>query len=242
MSRSKRDAAVYNGIDQAKLSAGCRLGLDIIKHGANTPSIRKLRAAIEKRAAAQGEGEAGSPPSKTFTIDDWQIDVFLFSGFDKDVIPKRAIAAAGGDMRQISPAAEIREAAVTKGSAYDPLNAPYLLVVADCKEELPGGRHNGEALLEAVLGTIYTEVKISETGEQTITDKRKPDGYWGARSAGTHPGQRHYASPKAASLGLEDRPLAASNCPERERSATLAGRLHAVARFRSVSPRRGRSD
>jgi hypothetical protein len=186
VSRSKRDAAVYNGIDQAKLPAGCRLGLDIIKHGANTPSIRKLRSAIEKWAAAQGEGEAGAPPSKTFTIDDWQIDVFLFSGFDKDVIPKRAIAAAGGDMRKISPAAEIREAAVTKGTAYDPLDAPYLLVVTDCKEELPGGRHNGEALLEAVLGTIYTEVTVSETGEQTITDKRKPDGYWGVMGAPAH--------------------------------------------------------
>jgi hypothetical protein len=79
VSRSKRDAAVYNGIDQAKLPAGCRLGIDIIKHGANTPSIRKLRGAIERWAAAQGEGEAGSPPSKTFTMDDWQIDVFLFS-------------------------------------------------------------------------------------------------------------------------------------------------------------------
>jgi hypothetical protein len=186
VSRSKRDAAVYNGIDQAKLPAGCRLGIDIIKHGANTPSIRKLRGTIEKWATAKGEGEAGSPPSKTFTIDDWQIDAFLFSGFDKDVVPKRAIAAAGGDMRQISPAAEIREAAVTKGSAYDPLDAPYLLVVADCKEELPGGRHNGEALLEAVLGTIYTEVTISETGEQTITDRRKPDGYWGVLGAPAH--------------------------------------------------------
>jgi hypothetical protein len=47
------------------------------------------------------------------------MDVFLFSGFDKDVIPKRAIAASGGDMRKISPAAEIREAAVTKGTAYE---------------------------------------------------------------------------------------------------------------------------
>jgi len=89
-------------------------------------------------------------------------------------------------MRKIRPAAEIREAAVTKGTAYDPLDAPYLLVVTDCKEELPGGRHNGEALLEAVLGTIYTEVKISETGEQTITDKRKPDGYWGVLGAPAH--------------------------------------------------------
>jgi hypothetical protein len=111
---------------------------------------------------------------------------FLFSGFDKDVIPKRAIAAAGGDMPKISPAAEIREAAVAKGTAYDPLNAPNLLVVTDCKEELPGGRHNGEALLEAVLGTIYTEVKVSDTSEQTITDKRKPDGYWGVMGAPAH--------------------------------------------------------
>jgi hypothetical protein len=129
---------------------------------------------------------SASPRSKTFTIDVWQMDVFLFSGFDKDVIPKRAIAASGGDMRKISPAAEIREAAVTKGTGYDPLNAPYLLVVTDCMEELPGVRHNGEALLEAVLGTIYTEVKVWETGEQTVTEKRKPDGYWGVAGAPAH--------------------------------------------------------
>lgn len=137
LSRSKRGAAVYNGIDQAKLPAGCRLGLDIIKHGANTPSLRKLKAAIEKWAADQGEGEVGSPPSKTFTIDDWQIDVFLFSGFNKDVIPPRAIAASGGDMRNINPAAEIREAVVIKGAAYDPLNAPYLLVVTVARKSFP---------------------------------------------------------------------------------------------------------
>lgn len=113
-------------------------------------------------------------------------------------------------MRNINPASEIREAAVVKGSAYDPLDAPYLLVVTDCKEELPGGRHNGEALLEAVLGTIYAEVKVSETGEQTVTEKRRPDGYWGVQGAGSHTGQRHCASAKAASVGPEDRPLAAS--------------------------------
>jgi hypothetical protein len=54
------------------------------------------------------------------------------------------------------------------------------------KKNLPGGGHNGEALLEAVLGTICTEVKISETGEQTITDKRKPDGYWRVLGAPAH--------------------------------------------------------
>jgi hypothetical protein len=69
---------------------------------------------------------------------------------------RRDGCGSGGDMRKISPAAEIREAAVTNGTAYDPLDAPYLLVVTDCNEELPGGRHNGEALLEAVLGTVIS--------------------------------------------------------------------------------------
>jgi hypothetical protein len=92
-----------NGIDQAKLPAGCRLGIDTIKHDANTPNIGKFRGAIERWAAAQGKGEAGSPPSKTFTMDDWQIDVFLFSGFDRDGIPKRAIAAGGTCARSARP-------------------------------------------------------------------------------------------------------------------------------------------
>ena len=47
--------------------------------------------------------------------------------------------------------------------------------------------------------------------------------------AGSYPGQRRHAASKTASLGPEDRTLAASNCPERQRSATLAGRLHATA-------------
>jgi hypothetical protein len=64
MSKSKRGATVYNGIEQEKLSAGCRLGLDIIKHGANTPSIRKLKAAVETWAAAQGEGRSAHPRAR----------------------------------------------------------------------------------------------------------------------------------------------------------------------------------
>jgi hypothetical protein len=184
--RSKRDAAVYNGIDRARLPAGCRLGIKILKHGGNTPSLKKLRASIEKWASKQGEIEAGTRRTQVFTIDDWEIEIVLFGGFSKDVIPDRAIATAMGELREVAAAAEIREALSTKGSAYDPLDAPYLVVVADCKDELVGGRQNGEALLEAVLGTIYTEVRTTETGEQVIVDRRRPDGYWGTAEAPAH--------------------------------------------------------
>jgi hypothetical protein len=184
--RSKRDAAVYNGIDRVRLPAGCRLGIEMLKHGANTPSLKKLRASIEKWAFRQGEIEAGTTRTQVFAIDDWEIEIVLFGGFSKDVIPDRAIATAMGELREIGAAAEIREALSTKGSAYDPLNAPYLVAVADCKDELVGGRHNGEALLEAVLGTIYTEVRTTEAGEQVIVDRRRPDGYWGTADTSAH--------------------------------------------------------
>jgi hypothetical protein len=184
--RSKRGAAVYNGIDSARLPAGCRLGIEILKHGANTPSLKKLRASIEKWASRQGEIEAGTTRTQVFTIDDWEIEIVSFGEFSKDVIPDRAIATAMGELRKVRAAAVIREALSTKGSAYDPLDAPYLVVVADCKDELVGGRHNGEALLEAVLGTIYTEVRTTETGEQVIVDRRWSDGYWGTAEAPAH--------------------------------------------------------
>ena len=68
--RSKRGAAVYNGIDRTRLPAGCRLGIDILKHGANTPSLKKLRASIEKWTSRHGEFEGGTTRTQVFTVDD----------------------------------------------------------------------------------------------------------------------------------------------------------------------------
>lgn len=43
----------------------------------STVQIKLARHLEPAKIDAQGEGEAGAPPGKTFTIDDWQIDVFL---------------------------------------------------------------------------------------------------------------------------------------------------------------------
>jgi hypothetical protein len=75
--KHKRSAAIYNGIDKAKLPAGCRLGLDIVKDGANTPSLRKLRESIERWAGSIGEINPDEPPSKRFEIDDWKMEIIL---------------------------------------------------------------------------------------------------------------------------------------------------------------------
>ncbi len=124
--KHKRAADIYNGVDKAKLPVGCRLGLDILKHGTKTPSLRKLRDSIEKWAGRIGEINPDDPPSKAFEIDDWKIEIILFGGFSTDIESKHAIATAMGDVRIVSAETEIRQALSTKGNRYGKLAAPYL--------------------------------------------------------------------------------------------------------------------
>ena len=74
----------------------------------------------------------------------------------------------------------------TRGKRYGALDAPYVIVIADCKEELLGGDRNGTALLEAVFGTIETEVRVMENGQREVKDVHQADGYWGVPGAPKH--------------------------------------------------------
>jgi hypothetical protein len=184
--KHKRAGDIYNGIDKANLSAGCRLGLDIIKHGAKTPSLRKLRGSIEKWAESMSEIKPDDPPSKIFEIDDWKIEIILFGGFRTDVQSTHAIATAMGDGRIVSAETEIRQALSTKGKRYGKLDAPYLIVIADCKEELVGGIHNDHAVIDAVFGTVVAQTRELENGERETKDVRLDDGYWGHPNTARH--------------------------------------------------------
>jgi hypothetical protein len=89
--KQKRAADVYNGIDKAKVPAGCRLGLDIVKHGARTPSLKKLRRKIEVWVESSGKIDPNDPPTKLFEIDDWKIEIVLFGGFREGIGITKAI-------------------------------------------------------------------------------------------------------------------------------------------------------
>jgi hypothetical protein len=111
-------------------------------------ACEKLRDSIEKWAGGIGEVNPDELPSKVFEIDDWKIEIILFGGFSAEVESKHAIATAMGDLRVVKAEKEIRQALSTKGKRYGALNVPYLIVIADCKEELVGGKHNDDALIE----------------------------------------------------------------------------------------------
>jgi hypothetical protein len=183
--KQKRAADVYNGVDKAKVPTACRLGLDIVKHGARTPSLKTLRRKIEAWAQSAGEIDPNDPPAKLFEIDDWKIEIVLFGGFREDVVPTHAIAASMGEGRIVKET-EIREALSDKGKRYGKLDAPYVIIVADCKEELVGGERSGESLIDAAFGTVVTQGRVLENGQHDFKDVRLCDGYWGTAATPKH--------------------------------------------------------
>jgi hypothetical protein len=177
--KQKRGADIYNYLDQTKLPPGVRLGLHFVKRGMKTPSLKKLRKTVEAWAE-KAVIDPASPSSRIIEIDDWQIEFFLFGGFTTDGVPKRAIAGALDTGRIVRPEIEIRQALGIKGHRYGKLDGPYLIVVADLKDELAGGENTDHALREAMFGTIVSDPVIEENGAIRAVGRRLPDGYWGA--------------------------------------------------------------
>ncbi|CCE08076.1 conserved hypothetical protein [Bradyrhizobium sp. STM 3843] len=184
---SNREAAIYNAIDKVKLPPGFRLSYDALARGASSPNLNNLCAEIEKWAAENAQEDSEIMPVKTFLAEDWQIELTLVGGFKKDVPVERSIGSAMGDVRQVRAAEEIRAALKKKGSRYGDFAHPYVVVVVDCKGELAGGESNADNFIEAVHGTVHTEVRTFADGAIETEDKRRNNGYWGFPDSPRHP-------------------------------------------------------
>jgi hypothetical protein len=125
-------------------------------------------------------------PVRIFSAGDWRIELTLLGGFDPASEDERAIRGALGQIRLLRPHLKIRQAVAGKGDKYGALNAPYLVVVADCKDELAGGEHNAGALLEAMFGSEVTRFQRQPNGEMLAREERAADGYWGLNGAARH--------------------------------------------------------
>lgn len=186
VSSSNRYAAIFNALDKMRLPGGQRLGLDINEYGKTAPSLKKLSQEVLMWVSGMVEGHVETMPTRTFTAGDWSIDLTLYPPPRGGGKSERTIASSMGSVRYISAETEIRQALERKGNRYGVLNAPYLIVVADCKDELSGGESNGTELLEAVFGTIVDEGVELPSGEWTHRVRRLADGYWGRPEAPKH--------------------------------------------------------
>ncbi|MGQ4274112.1 hypothetical protein [Terrihabitans sp. B22-R8] len=186
VARINREATIYNAIDKVKLPPGFRLSYDVEVYGHSNPNVGKLCKDIAAWAEASQQDDPEVTPTKVFEADDWKIEIGLIGGFKLDAPVEHAIGGAMGDVRVVSAETKIKEALKKKGSRYGKFVAPYVIVVVDCSDELTGGDRNAESLIDAVFGTIVTEVITYDSGERVIADKRLDDGYFGSPETPRH--------------------------------------------------------
>jgi len=172
-----REAAIRNAINKANLPEGCRLGYRVVRHGSTSPPLKALLAEIEKWADENKNQPQGKHPARVFDVSDWQIEIELYAGF-KGAARGHSIVAVTGNMRWLEPALDTRYRLEQKSKRYGELDAPYVIVVADCAEQVATHR-NGvrDALIEAVFGD---EVFVASLESNDVELRRKRNGFFGS--------------------------------------------------------------
>jgi Ribosomal protein L7/L12 dimerisation domain len=178
-----RENPVYKAIDAAKVPAGSCLGYRLIRAGKNSPAIKRLVAEIEQWARDNVETAKKEEVSKRFTAGEWVIELDLYAGGDESDPAPGAIGVA--DLRGgiITAHKDVRKALDEKSKRYGTLDAPYLIVVADAKDQLFTKESIESALTDAVLGD---EIVQFQGGKAWTT--RAKNGFWHGKNG---PRNRH---------------------------------------------------
>jgi len=183
VARDNREAVIYNGLEAVDLPPGWLLSYSLQQHGETSPSIKKLKRDVEVWAKEVCGDDPSAMPTKVFEANDWQIELTLIGGFNKEKNYERKIGAAMQGVRTLSPHLDLRQALELKGRRYGNFDAPYLIVVADCKESIPTSDDIADTLIGAVYGGEAVTIKTYADGTREETLGRTEDGYWGVIGA-----------------------------------------------------------
>ena len=173
-----RENPIYHAIDAAKLPAGCVLGYNLVRAGKESPPLKPLVAEIEQWARENEEGAKGQPVSKAFTAGEWVVEIESYVGGKSAEPTPGAIGVAAMRGGMIAPHKDLRDALGEKSKKYGDLNAPYLIVVADGKDQLFSKNSVKSALTEAVFGDEIVQFK---NGAAHLTFAR--NGFWHGQGA-----------------------------------------------------------
>jgi hypothetical protein len=168
-----RENPVYNAINGAKIPAGSILGYSLVRAGKNSPPLRPLVSDVERWARDNAEAAKTKEVNKTFAAGDWTIELDLYAGGSNPEPPAEAIGVAQLPGGVISPHKDLRDALYEKSHKYGSLDKPYLIAVADGKNQLFSKNSIHSALTEAVFGD---EIVQFNGGTAHITHAK--NGFW----------------------------------------------------------------
>ncbi len=179
VARDNREAAIYNGLETVNLPSGWLLGYEVRKHGQTAPSVNKLKSEVEQWARDECGDDARVTPRRTFAAQDWEFELTLLGGFDKNKSYERKIGAAMMGLRSVSPHLDLRVALENKARKYGIHATPYLIVVADCKGSIPVGDHVEDTLIDGLFGSPSVRFRRLGDGSFETYDDRTADRFWG---------------------------------------------------------------
>ncbi len=168
-----RENPVYNAIDAAKIPAGSALGYKLVRAGKNSPALGLLVANVERWARDNAEAAKTKEVSKTFTAGDWVVELDLYSGGSNPEPSTQAIGVAQMQGGIITPHKDLRDTLYKKTRKYGALDKPYLIAVADGKDQLFSKDSINSALTEAVFGDEIVQFKGS-----TAHIAHAKNGFW----------------------------------------------------------------
>jgi hypothetical protein len=168
-----RENPIYNAINGAKIPAGSILGYRLARAGKNSPPLRSLLADVERWARDNAEAAKTKEVSKAFAAGDWIIELDLYSGGGDPNPPTEAIGVAQMRGGVITPHKDLRDALYEKSRRYGALDKPYLIAVADGKNQLFSKDSIHSALTDAVFGD-----EIMQFNGGTAHIIRAKNGFW----------------------------------------------------------------
>jgi hypothetical protein len=187
-----RFAAIYNAIDGTRIPPGHALGLEIERYGKASPHLGRLKRNIEHWVAdAHLTLENGQRSAQMFEAEDWRLELTLLKLSDPSTQLERSIGFHSAGARWIDGSRDIRGALERKTGYYGRLDAPFLIVVADCKGEVGWGESAKTELIEALFGDEAVTVWHDESGRVHSEPGRKPNGLFGG---GSQPKNQHVSA------------------------------------------------
>lgn len=168
-----RENPVYNAIDAAKIPAGSALGYRLVRAGKSSPPLRPLVADVERWARDNAEAAKTMEISRTFSAGDWGVELDLYSGGSNPEPSTQAIGVAQMRGGVITPHQDLRDALCKKSRRYGSLDKPYLIAVADGKDQFFSKDSIHSALTDAVFGD-----EIMQFNGGTASIARAKNGFW----------------------------------------------------------------
>jgi hypothetical protein len=166
-----RENPVYKAIDAAKIPAGRSLGYRLVRAGKSSPPLKPLVADVERWARDYAEAAKAKHVSKTFAADEWLIELDLYAHGGNGDPTGHAIDVVDMGGGIVKPQEELRAALCEKTRKYGALDKPYLIAVADGKDQIFGKNSVNRALTETVFGD-----ELVDGGTGYVTHAK--NGFW----------------------------------------------------------------